>query len=126
MTASNPTDAVAALLRKWKAEDVRIGSPNSRKRIEEFEQAHQIKLANDFTEYLLKANGMEPGIPHDTDKNGYCFWPLERMRTATVELREPLMCATEVELANPELVGVLHLCGLPTMVLGVCDPNFRN
>jgi hypothetical protein len=87
MTASNPTHAIGALLRKWKAEGVKIGSPNSRKRIEGFQQTHQVKLGNDFTQYLLSVNGMEPGLPHDIDKQGYRFWPLERIRSAAEVFR---------------------------------------
>jgi hypothetical protein len=103
MTTPNTTLTVDDLLRKWKTEGVKVGSPNSQRRIEDFEQAHQVKLPNDFTRYLLKANGMEPGVPHDTDKHGYCFWPLERIRSAADEFREPQHSAKGIELVNPEL-----------------------
>src|ERR1700730_15973279 len=103
MTASNATNAIDSLLRKWKTEGVRIGNPNTQKTIERFEQAHKIRLPEDFKLYLLKADGMHPGVPHDTDKNGYCFWPLERVRSAAVELQKPSHCANKSDLANPDL-----------------------
>jgi hypothetical protein len=103
MDATNSARTVDDLLRKWQTEGVRVGSPNSQRRIEEFEQAHRVKLPNDFTRYLLKANGMEPGVPHDTDKHGYCFWPLERIRSAADEFREPQHSVKEIELTNPDL-----------------------
>ena len=103
MTTSNTTDAIDALLRKWKTEDVSIGYANTQRKIENFEQGHKVKLPQDFKLYLLKANGMRPGIPHDTDRNGYCFWPIERIRSAADEFREPQHHAKEIELVNPEL-----------------------
>jgi hypothetical protein len=104
MTASNDARVVDTLLRKWETENVRIGDANQEKRIEEFEEAHRIKLPEDFKRYLLKANGMQPGAPHDTDKNGYCFWPIQRIRSAAVELQEPHHYANKIDLANPELL----------------------
>jgi hypothetical protein len=103
MTTSNVNDAVDALLRKWKTEDVRIGDANTQRKIENFEQGHKVRLPQDFKLYLLRANGMRPGIPHDTDKNGYCFWPLERIRSVANEFREPQHRAKEIH--RPELAS---------------------
>jgi SMI1 / KNR4 family (SUKH-1) len=104
-TISNVTRAIDALLRKWEAEAVNVGNPNSQRRIEEYERNHQARLPDDFKQYLLKANGMQPCVPHDTDKNGYCFWPLERIRSAADEFRKPQHRVKETELLNPDLAG---------------------
>jgi hypothetical protein len=101
MTISNVTDAVDALLRKWKTEDVRIGDANTQRKIENFEQDHKVRLPQDFKLYLLRANGMRPEIPQDTGKNGYCFWPLERICSAADEFRKPQHRASEI--VKPEL-----------------------
>lgn len=102
MTVSNVTRAIDTRLRKWEAEGVNIGDPNSQRRIGEFERDRQVTLPSDFTQYLLRANGMRPVVP-DADRNGYCFWPLERIRSAADEFREPYHRKKETDLTNPEL-----------------------
>ena len=42
-----------------------------------FEERRCVRLPSDFREYLMAANGMAP--PRDTDDEGFCFWPIERI-----------------------------------------------
>ena len=46
----------------------------------EFELKNKARLPEDFKSYLLTVNGMELGTPNDCDKQGFSFWPIQRIK----------------------------------------------
>jgi hypothetical protein len=70
-----------ALADHWKAHGAlpRIGARPAD--VEKFEAMRRVSLPSDFREYLLFANGTD--MPRDTDSEGFCFWPIQRIRPIT-------------------------------------------
>jgi hypothetical protein len=65
VSSSGVDQAIDSLLKKWGADGVAIGRPNSLKRIQDFEESHRLQIPADFRMYLLAANGTG-----DSDSNG--------------------------------------------------------
>jgi SMI1/KNR4 family protein SUKH-1 len=87
---------IDSLLKKWAADGVTIGRPNSLQKIQDFEKSHKVQIPADLRHYLLAANGTG-----DSDSNGYWFWPLEKIRSALNEIKTHNY-ASKIEL-NPSL-----------------------
>jgi hypothetical protein len=85
MKNANVLDPLNTLFELWRTEEVGIGSGNSAKSIQEFEIRNSVLLPTDFRSYLLLGDGMYPDANRDTDRRGFCFWPLQRIKSAFSE-----------------------------------------
>jgi SMI1 / KNR4 family (SUKH-1) len=47
--------------------------------LQQFESDHAVKLPTDLREYFVKCNGMVQRGGVDTDKEGFAFWPIEKV-----------------------------------------------
>jgi hypothetical protein len=52
----------------------------------EFEVKNSLVLPEDLRAYFLRVNGMLPEALEDSDLNGFCFWPLDRVKSVTEEI----------------------------------------
>jgi len=69
------------LIELWRSQNLPIQTACREDDIRSFETRYKIALPPDMREYLLNVNGMTPYFPGDQDKEGFSFWPLERIRT---------------------------------------------
>jgi len=69
------------LIESWRSQNLPIQRACREDDIRSFETRYKIALPPDMREYLLNVNGMTPYFPGDQDKEGFSFWPLERIRT---------------------------------------------
>ena len=53
--------------------------------ITDFESRYAVSLPPDFREYFLRVNGMDTHWPNSQDREGYSFWPLERVKSVPEE-----------------------------------------
>ena len=73
------------LIESWRSQNLPIQKACEDGAIRSFETRHKIALPPDIREYFLNVNGMAPYFPGYQDKEGYSFWPLERMTTIAEE-----------------------------------------
>jgi hypothetical protein len=91
----NPS--IEKLLALWRSIDLKIPSGNSSTEIFDFEARHRVILPGDFREYFLAVNGMSRVGGHDCDKDGFSFWPLERVKPAREETQKHKSLLLSVE-----------------------------
>src|ERR1700676_736441 len=72
-------DPGAELVRYWRSLGLSIAQGASEAELREFETYYQVSLPSDFREYLSTVDGMAQSGGHDSDKNGFSFWPLRRI-----------------------------------------------
>ena len=71
----------------WQSQGMPVLSGVSSELITRFESEHRVILPSDMRDYFEAVNGMAMHFPHDQDKNGFTFFPLEQLRTVTEEAR---------------------------------------
>ena len=69
------------LIEFWRKQNLPIQKACIEDDIRSFETRYEIALPPDMREYFLNVNGMPPYFPGDKDKEGFSFWPLDRVRT---------------------------------------------
>jgi len=86
------------LIESWRSQNLPIQKACEEDDIKSFETKYKIALALDIREYFLNVNGMTPYFPGYQDKEGFSFWPLERIRTVAEDneaLGRPYLRLTE-------------------------------
>lgn len=78
-------DPLNALVELWRREEVGVGQGNSSKVIQEFEVRNSVVFPTEFRNYLFLCDGMYPDASRDTDRRGFCFWPLHNIKPAFTE-----------------------------------------
>jgi len=73
------------LIESWRSQNLPIQKTCEEDDVRSFETRHRIALPPDMREYFLNVNGMAPYWPGDQDKEGFSFWPLERIGTIAKE-----------------------------------------
>lgn len=76
--------AVVRLIEFWRAQQI-VGSPATDEEIHKIQKQLNIKLPTDFEKFYLKINGMETLYPNEIDKEGFLFYPLHAIVSATTE-----------------------------------------
>jgi hypothetical protein len=79
VSKSKITNQINSLIELWRSEGVGISQGKTVEKIQEFEKRNSVSLPDDFRHYLLRVNGMYPQASQDTDRRGFCFWPLQRV-----------------------------------------------
>jgi hypothetical protein len=74
------SETLNGLIARWRGDGLNPVQGAAPAAIESFESRFGIVLPSDLREYLSTRNGMLPGYPNDIDKEGFAFWPLERIR----------------------------------------------
>lgn len=70
--------SIHTLLRDaWGPQELTLRPPVSDVDIQEFEQKFDVRVPDDVKTLFLTANGF--GSPNDQDRNGFSFWPLNRV-----------------------------------------------
>jgi hypothetical protein len=54
--------------------------------VRKFEIENNVALPADFRAYFLRVNGMLAEACEDCDPNGFCFWPLDRVKCVAEEI----------------------------------------
>lgn len=49
--------------------------------IQQFEARYKVSLPDDMRDYFATVNGMVEALCQDQDQNGFCYWPLKRVKT---------------------------------------------
>lgn len=75
------------LIAYWRSQNMALQSGASEDQIEAFELRYQVRLPFDLRDYYLQINGMDIHWPHAQDRNGFSFWPLEKVKTVPEEAR---------------------------------------
>jgi hypothetical protein len=86
--------AVEHLVAHWKAQGLPLASGASESEISSFESRYGLVLPSDVRSYFGSVNGLVQRGGVDTDREGFAFWPLERVQPL------PSVCA-ELQLAIP-------------------------
>jgi hypothetical protein len=73
------------LVSHWRAEGLKLSTGCNEQDLLRFERAHDVTLPDDLRSYFLHVNGMLPDAMEDCDQNGFCFWPLARMKSIAKE-----------------------------------------
>src|SRR5262249_58137049 len=73
------------LIESWRSQNLHIQKSCEEYDVRSFETRHKIALPPDIREYFLNVNGMTPYFPGYQDKEGFSFWPLERLGTIAEE-----------------------------------------
>jgi hypothetical protein len=79
--------AVDQLVAYWSAQQLPLAKGVPEVDVRTFEVRHGITLPSDFREYLARLNGHVQRGGVDVDREGFAFWPLERIQPL------PLVCS---------------------------------
>jgi hypothetical protein len=74
------------LVTHWRADGLFIRPGASEAHIRAFEKKYQVVMPPDLRAYFLCVDGMTMVLSDGEDKEGFCFWPLSRVKSATEEL----------------------------------------
>jgi len=88
--------AVEQLVTHWKAQGLPLASGASEAEISSFESRYQLVLPRDLRSYFGSVNGLVQRGGVDTDREGFAFWPLERVQPV------PKVCA-QFQVAVPSV-----------------------
>ena len=69
----------------WQSTGLALPTGNTEAGIRDFESRYAVSLPRDVRDYFLGVNGMDTHWPNSQDKEGYSFWPLERVKTVPEE-----------------------------------------
>src|SRR5215475_12002006 len=86
------------LIESWRSQNLPIQKACEEDDIRSFETKYKIALSPDIRKYFLNVNGMIQYFPGYQDKEGFSFWPLERMKTVAEDneaLGRPYLGITE-------------------------------
>jgi hypothetical protein len=71
--------AVEQLIAHWSTQGLPLANPTPISEIEIFESRYALSLPADFRAYFERVNGMIQRGGVDGDREGFAFWPLERV-----------------------------------------------
>ncbi len=77
----------------WNKQNI-TSQGNVPEQIEEWENKHKIQMPADFKKLYLNANGMEALYPSRTDKEGFLFYPLQKIIDFQSEFNEKAFPST--------------------------------
>lgn len=72
-------NSMKALTAHWASNGIQMAPGCSLDRIAEFERRYQVAMPAQLRAFYLSANGMSQTFDDEYDKNGFSFWPLERV-----------------------------------------------
>ena len=81
-----PQLAHEKLINHWTDCGLKISRGCRESSVRRFEVQNGVILPGDLRSYFLQVNGMLPDAREDCDLTGFCFWPLERVKSVTQEL----------------------------------------
>ncbi|ETX08871.1 SMI1/KNR4 family protein [Candidatus Entotheonella palauensis] len=70
----------------WEHQSIKITLGVKEEQIKNFESKYGMFLPTDVRNYFLCMNGMGTYWPNDRDREGFSFWPLERVKAVGDEL----------------------------------------
>jgi hypothetical protein len=78
--------AYEKLVSYWTDGGLKIARGCRESEVRQFEIENGVALPGDLRAYFLHVNGMLPDAREDCDLNGFCFWPLSRVKSVVKEL----------------------------------------
>ena len=78
-------DALAAMLRRWRASGARVRPPLAPYTLASSEVRHRVRLPDDLRAYWAVCDGMEDT---DSDEQMWSFWSLDRIQAERIEQQQ--------------------------------------
>lgn len=81
-----PMQILTRLIDHWSRQGIRLRPGLRTEELTRFERQRNVRFPTEFRDYLETANGMDIGPLNDQDSEGFCFWPIEEMKSVPDEL----------------------------------------